>query len=1681
MALTYYTISKIPTSWGISINDESLNIVSNFDAPNSYKFNIMQNGTISLGGKRFTKYEVFYGNMVIGDLPPLYINKNKNVFNAPSFIPIHTDKEGKKIYPQYECRGYCILSNNYLYYVYEEVDYIETTLEILEQTNPNKTSFQPYEPIVLTGLSLEYTLTSTAYNSASLNGTEIIENVVCNSWEEVKEKCSSYTVKEKYTEEDAGANTLSATISGTTIEWEITVEDFEEDYYVCRRNNNTNFKIYVGQEVNADFLNSFNITRIQKNNYKEIATIINDTLDKNKMSNVVLSSLDVTFDFNYEINDQISIGVSIDENLHYLSEDKKFSNVLYTSEYKIGETINAGFINVKEKGSLTYDDGTTIHLSQIEYLEDPYAEFSLGSGYITINDETEEEFSLSYILPTKHFGTLECEFVCQKVDSNDFISYVRLIDAKTNFKYNEVIDFGENAGLECYNSYGDLIKTIYYESFNSVITKYDINYGSFASKLIDRNIDSLTLSFEIGDVIFKQEITFSYAKSFKIKTDKVKQFYYIDSSVTEFDYSGLIGSILYSDNKIIDVSESITFTHDNINYDIDSKSYTIIASVNYEGRILTQTFKIDCEKLRPIAIYTSGEQEYYNNNLDNFDTPSFTFTLEFNDKHTEEINTDMVNFYRDSKLSSLLSVNSIIKESDGSKIYFSYKEADLSNYYQISFKEDRISSVELTNNVSFVLGNKYNDFRDNFIIKVSYESGFNINENYKDYTFKNEDYILAEENVIILVNGNEYTLDQSKITFNIPEIKNINIMLNGLPLSYNNNSDKINVSKVALKISYKNATFENIISIYNKEDVISNNQYTIICDDLVDYNFIGAEEINVDMEGEASKEITLNFKVLNYFNLEESKTYQLKMNILEITDITGISIIDTYTDYKIGESFLNENDDTKINIYYKDTQGTQRKIETYLRDGLPAINITPLRNTVFYKTDKAKTIRISSATNSNVSVEYTISVSANYDYSTLKTRNLRVIKINPFKVPTQYYDFFIKEFINDVYIIVDDENTIVINGTRRLKDNLSDYKIYGYLKDINDSSKQAGVVFFEDYIPPVDGESNITIKYPCYVRGNADYINKCHFGHLFGNNNAKNRLFLSGNPDLPNCDWHSGGVDFTYFEDTSYCFYGQTDNKVIGYDIVSNDKMVVLKSKSDKEPTIYYRTNGLIQAIDSAGNAQIGLNNKTLYEESYPLVVGNIGAGALSNKSIINFNGDTLFMSSDKQIDGLDVVGIIGDSQRYAYTRSYYINPLLRKLDLSNAQFFTNNKYLFVIFPDYLLVTHFEKFDTDSKQYDWWKLDIKNVVSMIEINDEIYYGTNDGRFFKLENNIFQDITKIFVGVGGSELASEGVKDNQVIVSDRIIKQLYYDNEYYFKIIPSVSDESSYMYYQVATLNNVKTGNVDLYIDVKNNWVEIVGLTKSQVDYEKITSLQNTIKENTIYYLNAIECDSLSPINKYYKKYKLKVVQDVPFGRGECFKLIEAETGNEMDVSKLYRATLCERLDKEYLIGNIDFDNSTFKLFEKGKEINLVRYANQNISNYFKAEIKRYENVKAYYITAPYTMGNLMYDKTIWGWTLTNDTDIPSSLEVCQATNNVDFEEMTKLADIVKTDYGYSFNNIKFTNIDFDRYVIPHKYTFYRPIKVPFICFGFRNNNGENAVLSTMQVVYTVPLGSVGKG
>lgn len=1682
-----------------------------------------RNGSLTIGSTTYEKYTLTTGVYVLSTGAIMFFKSNDGIRGYPGTSltsydytikkPTSLTGSGTTSAPsKYEIKGWIKMTYNgtaYFYMVLEEVSQEFVDMEWSNITSPQQTSYEPYEPVTsakIGGVAATATpgtrsFDSSTIGSASTGTSQSFTSTDLRglpSYGYYTSANSSHTVYFRYT------------YNGTNYDkdFTLTVGSWESDTYSITENA-TSYSVYAGKEVGDDFLEHFSFVHVQSNSYKTLTTVVQSSLELEGLSVTKYAENSyVSFTYTYNGN-SANFSDANKAVINLASGNTKFNLVTYKSAYQQGETLTISDIDITQSGSLLYSDGTSISLSDVDFISTPTVVCSLGDENEYYLDETILGFDMTYNMPTQYFGTLVFQFSATvSGQTEDYITSIALLGATSNFSAGQTLNFGSDSYIECYNANDELKETVQYEDFSGNITSYPDGYGqTIGNSLFVDGAITLTGTFRTLRE-YSWTIYVSYSETSLILThSNVQKTYYVnDPSDLVLDTTNLV----IQEKRHANDSNGTTITTNTISASdctISAADFTLehgnrvvtvtVSYTNSDGQVLTGSYEINVIKIEPESLIISGASDsthYWDNDVDKFHYPTgLTIKVRYTDNSEVTLNDySSLEFYRNEDLTVQLVIgSSVIRSSEGTKIYVYDPNTDVSGYYIISFDEDAITNVYLNNNVSFTLGNRLNAFRNLFEIKALHSSG--VISDLDDYAFQETGYILASQSIVIVVNETNWTLDANNITFVVPAISAVTLELNGFQTSYNNQSDAIDCRGIVAKVSYANAEYVQSCS-YDNDSVQDTEHYQISSSqaDLANYVYDGSTNLNINMGNDSEISFNIIFTCKSIFDNSTSTASQ-QVSVLDILDVTGISVLSVYNDYHVGDQFLNENDNTMIQIFYKDTNQVQKKFITRLNGGFAAINVLPTRGSEFNKVG-TRTIKITSSSNYNVAAEYTITVAAKYVYDDTKSHDIVAIKQGSYTCPNG-------TVLTDHYILIDRNDTnglpntqILSTGARVLATGktLADVNVYGYLEDIMDETKNARVILFEDYIPPIDGSNNIVVTYPCYVPGNADKINKCHFGILFGNNNAKNRLFVSGNPDEINCDWHSGMIDenniededmlngnFGYFEDTSWCYYGETDNKVIGYDIVSNDKLLVLKDHSDKETTVYFRTPTLVTAIDGAGTQMSGIDGETLYQEEFSLVKGNNSVAGISPKSIINFNGDTLFISKDNNLVGLDLTGIIGDNQRYATSRSYFIDEDLRERDLSNAWLWSDNKYLFLCLDEKVYVTHFET--KSDNQYEWWAMDIEDVQTILKIDKKIYFGNSSGEFYVF-NDKYEDIKKVFIGSGGGILASEGENDNKIIVTQAVINQLDENKSYKFSIIPSSQVDTSYMYYSIGNVSNVRSGNLDFYINVTHNALELLCLRNGVADYDEQKRYTAFIREEKEVYLNhtqaenTIGCAAGSDLATYYKKYYLKrYVPDTLHEGGDLYKLYDADTDTEVSMSELYRCVLCYKLDEEYDVVEINKTDYSFKLHLEGEELDLVRYADQLYSRAFKAEIKSYEPVTSFYITKPYTLGDLNYFKTIWQYTLTNDTNIPSELELTFASNKIPYESTKTLAKISVDKFSFSFEEMNFAKIDFDKNITPRTYTNSRILaRQKFICFGFRNYNNTNSVLSSMSIIYSIP-------
>ena len=645
----------------------------------------------------------------------------------------------------------------------------------------------------------------------------------------------------------------------------------------------------------------------------------------------------------------------------------------------------------------------------------------------------------------------------------------------------------------------------------------------------------------------------------------------------------------------------------------------------------------------------------------------------------------------------------------------------------------------------------------------------------------------------------------------------------------------------------------------------------------------------------------------------------------------------------------------------------------------------------------------------------------------------------------------------------------------------AEHDCIGYIDFGNGDARNAHVVLFEDPINPIEGDSNIEVLFPHHTPGNAEKINKCKFGIVYNN-----RLFVSGNEDMPNIDFHSSETnneknEFTYFSDLDYCKYGTDHNPVVGYGMYRDGDLLVFKKGSRIEATVYKRQIKLSQAIDYAGNTL----DEGLGEENYPCFPINSfgGIGAISNRSISNFFGETLVLTEE----GLKAItskeNVYGES-KYSFDVSTYINPRMLKESLEYAFLFSFKDKIYLRTNRGIYVGY-QDIRNENGEYEWYFLSGILADIFFELDKQLYFANNNGGIYRVRENTYSDRPRIFVGVGGTTLSIDEA-NNKVIVSGQYEANIKEGNS--FHVIADLDDLSALPTTQIhaslgsfinenTRINKQGTAGFDqtIYvgiIDPTSDTIEVKPykangtIDENKKDTSRIHFYEGLpiyldeivghglkVAPNTLYYLRSYETET--------DKYQLENEQ------GEVMDLAGVETmrvSYNIGENKLTRIHNVE----DYL----DTNGKQFELLGDHNTVLDLIYYNDKDDCEYKGVITMPKPVEAFYVTPPYVLGSALNMKTVWNVSCVNDTGLASAMEIGYLSSH----KQSDYGTTINTATGstqFSFEGLSFERIQFVNDGLPHIYQRYKVIpRVGFIRFLFRNNEGSNLIVSSLSIVYS---------
>ncbi len=250
----------------------------------------------------------------------------------------------------------------------------------------------------------------------------------------------------------------------------------------------------------------------------------------------------------------------------------------------------------------------------------------------------------------------------------------------------------------------------------------------------------------------------------------------------------------------------------------------------------------------------------------------------------------------------------------------------------------------------------------------------------------------------------------------------------------------------------------------------------------------------------------------------------------------------------------------------------------------------------------------------------------------------------------------------------------------------------------------AGVISFVD--PPekplTDGQDNVSVKFKKTVAGYRERIGKCRLCQVFDN-----RVFFSGNPELPNYVWHSSLDDPTYVSDQDEYREGMDDAAVRGL-VAGNNALWVFREPSDMGSTAFYHQ----PMTDDE------------YGKIYPSSHSSISTGCLG--AAINFGDDIVFFS-DRGMEGRS--GDITTEQFLSHRSSLIDRKLLSCAEYRNMILAEWEGYLLVFIGQRVFLADSRAMfqNEDHYEYEWFYWETEQAVRSAAVYEGVLYlGTDMG-------------------------------------------------------------------------------------------------------------------------------------------------------------------------------------------------------------------------------------------------------------------------------------------------------------------------------------------------------------------
>lgn len=1431
--------------------------------------------------------------------------------------------------------------------------------------------------------------------------------------------------------------------------------------------------------------------------------------------------------------------------------------------YQIGDALDIAAKNITIKK--VYNDGNKVLLDENDDFEWVFTDGTNELTSCKVNNLIPESTRMSAAVKAYASMTVYGDY---EIDTDTPLSLtvkairsVKLYDESLENEITEIIlNEGETLGEYLIGKY------VYVKLNNGDPISQEITSGYTGSSIamnvpiISHSSLTANLSYTYGSETQNASITVTvhYLDDIESNIDEVLEAnYYVgdELDLTDLVVNSVIASTDLEDENYPDDTGEIDFGSSgyqlSINgQNIDKDGYvfnaaaTYVLAITYSGQTITRNIAVSAVALVSITPILSSSFKDFADYFDDqyLDLNGLTIRLTYNNGYTKDISYVLVDILDENGNAFNKTQQLSTSAHNGKKLYVSYNEngSTLAPVLIPSGNNDdgalvvtakALTSIEVVQNpvkTSYTYGDTFSI--NGLIVKANFNNGNSENPNVNDlsisgvtvgHTFNPTND--ATFGTIAITVSYTYGGVTKTDTFNITLVKpQINYLLtNAATDAVRKNwqdGDTFSTSGLVITAVMTNGwscpvvtwstNASTILNLDNSSKIQLTGDYgvkTITVSGTNPYDSNDSKTVTYDVDVETSGAIVSAIMMLDgeidYKNYFVGDRYTAKGVSWRVTDIDGnvfTSGVFT-TSVQIGSIFRYAQ---RITVQVTYSNGSFSKTETY--DIIVSVaQLVTLTKTNNYQIAVGS---VSGALFTEIThEEATIQLGKQYDDSGA--------------LVGEYYPIFHEDLISvdDNQAHTDTYGYNVYTGANAQNDCIG-YMDMGLTSEDGTVIRKAHVILFDDPLNPIEGDGNIEVKFPHYVAGYADKINKCRFGVVYNN-----RLFVSGNPDYKNCDWHSGDVnfsqveeynnkaikDYTYFSDLDYCFYGDNDTAVVGYDIYRDGDLVVVKEGSKHQATLYRRTMKLVNATSADGNV-VG---DDLAEAAFPMfdINSNGGVGGISHRSIVNFVGETIVLTKNglKAITNKDDVY---NTAKYTFDVSSFINDRITKEELASAILYVYKEMLLLKTNRGVYVGYYG-LRNDDNEYEWYFLNNIDADIFFELDDELYFANNKGeicRFpLKEAEVIFEEYTdkitgnkykfpiypkskyidreRKFVGVGGTTLYIDSVND-KLVASATYSKEIVEGRPFHLLTSYTLGgvDIKTQIFASLGSFVNknhkantiINGGSFDqtAYVglmDAENNTLEIKLFNSD--GSENLDGLLD--KQDLFYNGREVYVDNISGEGYHLTTYRRYFLKKYNEDNGNVYQLLDEQNQvvDLIGVNTMRMSFIVNDLAITHITDVANYNTAGAKEFallgDHGKKLDLIYY--NNVVGYYSGVITKEENVKSFFVTAPYALGGISLTKTIWEWIIANDTQLASYMDVgyLSSRKQGDYEMVIKSTSGSRQ---LDFSGINFEKIQFTSDKLPHVYARHRTVpNVNFIRFLFRNNEDSNMVLTTLNVIYTI--------